>query len=323
MAARGNFDFGPLPFYGMHAGLRTEFGALIPPGANVAAYVRSTGVQDFDDSEVRKRLVSTLDAGLAKCRSGMGDVVLVLPGHAENVSSADQMSSLVAGTKIIGLGHGNLRPTFTWSAAAATFLLDVANVSLENCILNLAGSRTATTALTVAAPITVSAAGCAIRGCEISFGVDADQLVTIGITTTAAADDFCFEANHCFGATAAECTTFLQLVGADRAKLISNRIVGATSAVGVGLIRFLTTASTDVTIRDLHIRNNKALSTAAITGMAGISGEADGLFMVVLSDALAALTGAFGTPASFVFGRQCYVANNIAERAALFGTESA
>lgn len=318
---QGVFTHPVVPFYPVGAGLQTEYGTMLPPGGQVVAYVRSTGRQDGDTPEITAKLYTTLNSALALCRSGMNDMVVVLPGHAENVSSADQMSNLKAGTVIRGVGQGTARPTFTWTAATATFLLDVANVRLENCILNLCAAGNA--GVTVAAPITVSAAGCVINGCQIFFGADADDIVTIGITTTAGATDFRFMNNDCYGATAAECTTFLQLVGGTRAQIINNRIIGATSNGGVGLIRLLTTASTDVTIDGLYVRNNKAASTVAITGLASSGGYANNLFMVVLSNNLAALTGAFATPADFVFGRQCYVANTVAERAALFGTESA
>lgn len=307
------------PYLKTQGGLAGELATLLPPGARIAAYVRSGGSSNIDSPVIRANLVTTLDAGLDRCRSGYGDVVVVLPDHAENIDAADKMSNLKAGTRILGLGRGLLRPTFTWTVTGGTFLLDVDSVELINCRLVMAD--TANGGVTVTAAMTVSGDGCAIRGCDVRFGADADDNVTKGIIVTG--DDFEFEGNDCLGATAAECTTFLELTGADRAKLINNRIVGATSAVAVGLIRFLTTASTDVTIDGLTIRNNKAASTDAITGLAGCGGQVNNLFMVVLSNALAALTGAFATPANFVFGRQCYVANTIAERAALFGTESA
>jgi hypothetical protein len=309
-----------VPYYSLQAGLQTELGTLLPPGGQVVAYVRSGGPVDGDSPSIQARLYTTLNKALALCRSGRGDIVVVLPGHSESISAADQMSNLKAGTIILGCGHGSLRPTFTWTAAASTFLLDVANVRLHNLNLNL---EPGTGTVTVAAPITVSAAGCGIFGCRILFGTDANNKVTIGITTTAAATDFQFVGNRCFGATAAECTTFMRLVGNVRPVLINNVIVGASSAAAVGLIQFLTTLSSDVMIDGLHIRNNKASSSQAITGMAGITGYANNLFMGVLANTATDLTGAFGTPASMMFGRQCSVANTIAERAALFGTESA
>lgn len=304
-------------------GLRTEYGTLVPPGAKVVAYVHSSGPAAMPGdlgAPQSPTVYTTLNAALAQCTAGKGDVVIVLPGHAENISSADHMSNLKAGTQIIGCGAAGLRPTFTWTAADATFLLDVANVRMSNLILNL---EPGTGTVTVAAPITISAAGCGIYDCKIRMGSSATAKVTIGITTTAAADDLEIIGCKIYSATAAECTTMIQFVGADRLQFHGNTVVGATSAVGVGVIRFLTTESTDIALFENHVRNNKALSTAAITGMALNSGVADYLFMSVLSDAAAALTGAWGTVAGMVFGANCYVTNLIGERGALFGTPSA
>lgn len=317
MGAFGSFDAENLRIMALSSGIVTDFGVLTPPGARVAGYVRSTGIQDYDDEDVKRRLHLTLNGALAQCRSGMGDVVFVLPGHVESISSADYASSLKAGTKIIGLGDGNLRPVFNWTVAGSTFLFDVANVALHNCILNLCPS---TGTVTVAAPITVSAAGCSITGCRIMFGVDATHLVTIGVTTTAGATDFTFN-NECFSATAAECTTFLQLVGAVRLRL-GGKISGATSSTGVGLVRFLTTASIDVVVDGLVVRNNKAASIVAITGMAGVTGHMDNLLMITLANDN--LTNCFGTSlGSLSFGANCKVSNNVTETAGQFGTVSA
>lgn len=261
-----------LPFNIISAGLRTLCGTLAPPSGRVAAYVRSTGLQDGDDQRFSEMLVTSLNSGLARCRSGMGDIVFVLPGHSESIASADAMSNLVAGTNIIGVGTGTTRPTFTWSAAAATFLFDVANTRLVNCILNMAGARGSTTALTVTAPITVTAAGCGIHGCEINFGVDADQLATTGITFSAAADDFEFTDNFCFGDTAAEVTTFMQIIGVDRLRMSNNYIAGATSSAAVGIVRFATTASLNIKLENNVYINRKAASTCAVTGLANVSG---------------------------------------------------
>lgn len=322
MGAFGSFDQQDLPFMMLSAGLRTDFGTLTPPGGRIAGYVRSTGPADFDPPDVVQRLYTTLQAALGQCRSGKNDIVLVLPGHAENVSAADQMTNLVAGTQIIGLGTGMARPTFTWTAAAATFLLDVANVRIQNCILNM---DPGTGTVTVAAPMTVSGVGCQILGCKIRMGTDANAKVTIGITTTAAADDLVIVGNEIYAATAAEMTTMIQFVGADRLQFHGNTVVGATSSASVGPIRFLTTASTDIKMFRNIVRNNKSGGGAgdmAVTGMAGNSGDVDHLLMCVLGASATNLTAAWGTIASIQFGRQVYVNNAVARRAALFGTES-
>ena len=306
------------------AGISTAYGSWIAPGAQIAAYVRSGGVQTNILTELSQKTQLTLNAGLAQCRAGMGDIVLVAHDHAENVASADQMSNLVAGTRIMGLGYGNLRPTFTWTATAASFLLDVANVQLHNCILRLAGP-VGTTALTVTAPITVSGAGCQINNCEINWGVDADQLCTIGITTQATADQFVFANNRCFAAADGGATTFLQLVGSDHAVISGNEIVGGTSAVAVGPIRFITTDSLHVSMVNNYIRNSLTASTGCVTVAAGAtssSGRVDYLHLSTLANGANQLVlghadGAWAaSAAAFNFGRFINVANLDGERAA-------
>ncbi len=265
-----------IPFFGAGAGIRTPFGILLPPSGNVVAYVRGTNGAllnyDGDSQDVMGLQVATLNQGLLRCKANRGDFVIVLPGHTENVSVADQMSGLVAGTKIIGLGQGNARPKLTWSAATSTFLLDQANVVLDNFTLEMAGDPTLTAALSVAAPITVSAAGCTISNCLARVGVDADQLATIALTTTAAADDLTIAGCRFYGATASGVTTVLRAVGADRLRIAGSQFIAATTAAGVGVLQFLTTASTDVKVNDCEFVNKKSDSTAAITGLAGCTG---------------------------------------------------
>ncbi|MEY4931753.1 MAG: hypothetical protein RLZZ403_73 [Pseudomonadota bacterium] len=285
-----------IPLYGMGLGVGTEFGITIPPGGRIAALVRATSVNG-DEVFKGRQIFSTLNAGLAQCRSGQPDVVLVLSGHTENISTADQMSNLVAGTRIIGLGNGTARPTFTWSASTATFLFDVANVSITNCNLEMAGDPTSTTALTVTAPIIVSAAGCGIFGCRIRTSVDGNQLATIPIKTTAAGTDLSLVGCHIHGDTAGECTTFVRLVGADRFLMDSCVLQGATSSTTVGVLQFLTTASDAVIIRRSTFINRKASSIHAVTGMTAATGVIEDCNFGILDDATLA---GLGTPGSLM-----------------------
>ena len=286
MPGYGTVSFQNLPRYTMGAGISTEFGTTIPPGARLAAYVRSTGVQNTDDPDIKKRIMPTLNAALAECRSGYGDTVVVLPGHVENISGANQMTNLVAGTRIIGLGAGTSRPTFTWTVAGSTWLFNVANVELVNCILNMDPGAGVTA--TVAAPITVSAAGCSIVGCQMRMGSDATALTTIGITTTAAGDDLTIEDCEAYQGTAASSTTMLRLVGADRFKMRNCKFTGATTAVAVGPVQMLTTASLDVYSENCFCQNRVANSTGAFTGMTGATGALVNCRASVLSGGAAA-----------------------------------
>lgn len=218
-------------------------------------------------------LLSVLKNGVVD-GTDRGTLIVLRTGHTESISAADHFSLTGARKNITirGEGTGASRPTLTWTAATATWLFDTVGIRVENCILKL---EPGTGSVNVAAPITVSAAGCGIVDCDIRFGTDANNKVTIGITTTAAGDDFEFSRNRCFGATAAECTTFLQLVGADRLVMHDNHIAGATSAVGVGIVRFATTASLEIDLRRNFYANRKAASTCAVTGLAAVSGYSE------------------------------------------------
>ncbi len=261
-------NFASAPRYKAGIGLASDMGILIPNG-RVVAFVRSGGVSDGMHQDVRDLLHTTLNRGLAQARLS-GDTVVVLPDHAENISAADQMTNLSAGNRILGMGDGTNRPTFTWTAATSTFLFDVANVTLDNCILEMA--PTSNGGVTVAAPITVSAAGCAITNCQIQFGGDSNDIVTNGITTTAAADDFNFSHNFCYGATTAEAVSFLKIVGADRLVMVGNYIAGATTTTSGGVLLFATTESLDIYLKDNIYINRKGSSTCAVVGLAAVSG---------------------------------------------------
>jgi hypothetical protein len=204
---------------------------------------------------------ATLDGALAKCVSGRGDIVYVLEGHAENLSSATSLSSLVAGTKIIGLGYGTSRPAFTWSAATSAVTISVANVMFRNCQFLCSGPR-GTTALTVTLPWTISAAGFTFWENEVQLAVDSDQLCTDGFSLTAAGDDATFANNYIWGGAGGVITTAIKTTGAvDRLKLIGNYITAevATAASGV-LLDFSNAACVDHLILGNYLANRTASS---------------------------------------------------------------
>ena len=69
---------------------------------------------------------ATLDYAIGQCTASNGDVIYVMPGHAEDLTAADSIDVDVAGIKIIGLGWGALKPTFSTTAAAGSFKVDAA-----------------------------------------------------------------------------------------------------------------------------------------------------------------------------------------------------
>jgi len=195
--------------------------------------------------------------------SGRGDTIYCLPGYTETIGAADAWSNLAAtDVTLVGLGRGANRPTLSWTVAGSTVLFDTASFRMNNFILAL---EPTTGSVNVAAPITVSAAGCAILNCKIAAGTDANNKITIGVTTTAAATDFEFGWNIVRGAALATMTTFLRLVGVANAYIHDNDIICGTTSAAVGPIQELTTACTGANISYNVVQNNAASSTGCIT----------------------------------------------------------
>src|SRR6478609_1895283 len=70
-----------------------------------------------------------------KCVASRGDVILVGPGHAETISSATVLTLNKAGTAIIGLGQGSLRPTLTFTTATtANIPVTARNMAIKNIL---------------------------------------------------------------------------------------------------------------------------------------------------------------------------------------------
>lgn len=274
----GAYSFPHLPHQSFPVGARLGNVTVLPGGTNVH-YVRSTGAADYDPPELSGRIHTTVNSALSQCRSGRGDVVLILEGHAENISAADAWSNLVAGTQIVGRGVANSRPTFTWTAAAGTILADVANVGIYNCRFLMAGDLASTTALTVTVGIPVTAAGFHFVGNEVNVGVDANQLTTNAFTISAAGDDCVFAHNNIKGFAGAEITSVIttSAAGADRLSILYNRISAdvATAATGV-LLDLDAGAILNNDIIGNHLANNTASSKFVIDPHADSTGMVDG-----------------------------------------------
>ncbi len=289
-------------------------GAVYVPGGGRTMLVHASGASALDGLPAGfagnpDGFFQSVNAALAATRAGRGDKVIMLPGHTESIATADAWSNLgtASDVEVIGVGSGTNRPTLTWTTATSSILFDQANFKLRNARLFLAGAHAAGSALTVAAPITISAAGAEITDCEIAWGFDADQIVGIGITTTAAADYFKFDRNDCYAETAAvPTTTFMRLVGADFMAMDGTRIIGPGSTTTLGPVQFLTTASLKINWRNSTVQNQLASSVHAVTGMAGLTGTVHSCGFGILDNATAV---GFVTPGNVQF-TNCQTSND-------------
>lgn len=151
---------------------------LVSTGRTI--YVSSvTGTASSQGTQPRSP-ISTIDAAIGLCTANKGDRIIVLPGHAETLSAASAITCDVAGVSIIGLGEGSLKPTLTYSAAAATTVVSAANVTISGIKFQCASASAAD----VNVFVTVSANWATLDNCEF-WGNSTYQFVNgVGITST-------------------------------------------------------------------------------------------------------------------------------------------
>jgi hypothetical protein len=115
---------------------------------------------------------STLDYAIGQCAANKGDVIIVLPNHAETITGAGGITADVAGITIIGVGRGDQRPRFLMDGGTAvTFLVSAADVSVENCVF-AAGHADIVTCFNITDRY------CTLRDCEFVQHVTDENFVT-------------------------------------------------------------------------------------------------------------------------------------------------
>lgn len=132
----------------------------------------ATGIGD-DERSGRSKETSllTLAKALTLVTASKGDIIYLLPGHAETVTAAIDINKI--GVRIIGLGTGKLRPAFTCNAAIDCMTVTVADVLIQNIYF------LASTLASVTARINVAAANCEIRNCLFLCGAHDAETITV------------------------------------------------------------------------------------------------------------------------------------------------
>lgn len=287
--AYGVSNSADVPYLGMGAGIKTDFGMVFPSTARVAAFVRSTGRQDLDPPNISDRIVTTLARGLKMCRAGFGDIVVVLPGHAENVTDATMLDNLVNGTRIVGWGSPmqDDAPTFDFTAVASKWVVDNKNVSISG--LKLKFSR-ATAFTTIG--VSFTAAGCSMTGNVVETATDSTHGVLVAIEVGTAAHQFTFAGNYVYGTIGTFQTHVVKVTAAvNDLQIIKNRIM-APSTIATGVIALGAFASLRCYIADNVLSNTLAASTACISaGDALSSGDIVRNYCSVLNDGTGASQG--------------------------------
>ncbi|MFA4854191.1 MAG: hypothetical protein WC616_02440 [Candidatus Omnitrophota bacterium] len=184
--------------------------------------------------------LATLDAAFAKCTANNGDIVWVAPGHSETyTTTGNKITADVAGVRVIGVGYGADRPTFTFSHTGATMAITAASVVFDN-LLFVTGVDSVTTIATI------SGNDC-IMGHPDGYGVEVRDTIDVEVIDAFKVTGDRFKANvfH-YGYTSgnANLTTFSMNGVAD-----AEIYVTALGKAGTAIVNFVTAASTNVLIK--------------------------------------------------------------------------
>jgi len=209
-----------------------------------------------------QRPFQTLEGALSNGKltsfAGRGDIVMVMPNHAETISNATLMQLACAGVLIFGLGSGSSRPTFTLgTATSSTINIQAANMGFINCLFvaNFAA---------VAACFTLTTAKNFYLGnCEFRDSSSALNFVNIVKTDTTSndADGLYIENCNFYGLGATSNTCLVNALGSNDKWTLKNNYVAHAATTAGG---FMQTAS-GKNITNLLCDNNKGNFVGATT----------------------------------------------------------
>jgi hypothetical protein len=181
---------------------------VLAPGA--------VGGSNGNDGSYR-RPFATIDYAVGKCTANRGDIIMVMPGHSETISSATSLVFDVAGVAVIGLGTGSLRPDLNFSNTAGSVEVDAADVTLYN--LTLTADVTA-----VVVGVNVDANGFTMDSCEFRYNATGDDFITmidIDAFDDAVISNCVFHAEETAG-----CSEAIRMDDALRTKIINCHFTG-------------------------------------------------------------------------------------------------
>lgn len=311
-------------------------GVFVLPAGGKTFFVRGDGTNPvyYDDlwnkltaKDMSGGLYASVASALGQCTAGRGDKIIVLPGHTENLAVATAWT-FVDNVEIIGLGWGNTRPTFTFTAAGSTLVLDKKAVRISNCRFLCAGPA-GTTALTVTAPFAVSGEGCVLDRNYFEVGIDNDQLCTTFCTVTGA--NCAMLGNDIIAlAQTAAVTAGVVLgsasLGASGFTFSGNFCKVAMAAATTGIISNVasTGSSTNIRIVDNFIQQWKSDSSACISfaGNQATEGAIRRNTFRCMDNASLVAVVQTGTGVDMTLD-QNYLVNNVKETGTLTGTVSA
>ncbi len=210
----------------------------------------ATGVDGAGYGQNPDAPFATLDYAVGKCTANKGDIICLMPGHDETYSTTGTKVTMdVAGVRVIGLGQGADRPTFTFSHTGATWLVSANGCSVENCLF-VTGVDSVTTYGTV------SGADFTLKNCEGRDATDVEVVTDWTVTGDRLTVDGYYKNGYVGGDANAR---VFSLNGVDGAEIKNCRFI---TKVTTAVINFVSNACSGI---DIHHNDFLVTSTTDLS----------------------------------------------------------
>lgn len=228
---------------------------------NSAIGTDSTGFGYSPDSPLKTIAYAVATAATAS----NGDRVFVAQQHAEAIASGGNLNFSKAGVQVIGLGTGTDRPTITFNGTNSIITFSTANCMLKNVVLKCGIDEVVTA-------ISVTAAFAVIDGVDV-VEASSKQFIQFCLTSAAATDLTIQNCVHHQSTASASNALWIQLIGADRCRILNNWIaITTTNSASSSVIESDTTAPVNILIANNTIVQLGGASVVPINLVASTSG---------------------------------------------------
>jgi hypothetical protein len=157
---------------------------------------------------------ATIDGAINKCTADNGDIIMVVAGHSETVTTS--IAADVAGITIVGLGNGDNRPALVGPNADATIDISANNIAIKNIQFTAdAGTTQAATQ-----KLNITGTYCTVDSCTFFAGAYDDVLINVAYTA-----DYATIENCDFHVSANGPDVAIQLEGATGGNALTNVVI--------------------------------------------------------------------------------------------------
>lgn len=226
--------------------------------------------------------VADVEAATVLCTAAAGDIIVCAPGHAEAMTAADDIDLDKTGIKVVCLGEGNARATFSYTANGEFV------IGADNCAVYNARFIATSDSVVKAIDVENGVDGWTIANCEFSAETttvdEFDDVIIIGTTCTAGTIRDCkFLGDVGSNADPQSCINFNT---ANYLKIVGNEFYGDRAVACIENAA----ASNFPLIKDNVIFNGIIGGTAGLNAVAAITLHASTSALIIDNDIICNMT---------------------------------